>query len=96
MPKRETQDTSTGQDDIALALCTLRDVAGDVDATPASRSGAARTMLEFYGYLGTGRTLVPDLEAKSNAEMTLSELRRRAAELRKANGVGNPDPFSTD
>jgi len=96
LPKRETRDTATGQDDIALALRTLRDVAGDSDATPASRSTASRTILEFYGYLGTGRTLVPDLEAKSNAEMTLSELRRRAAELRKVNGNGSNDPFATE
>ena len=96
MPKRETRDTATGQDDIALALRTLRDVAGDVDATPASRSTASRTILEFYGYLGTGRTLIPDLAAKSNAEMTLGELRRRAAELRKVNGSTAGDPFATE
>jgi len=74
------------QSDVDLALSTLRDVAGNFDATPVARSGAARTLLEFYGYLGTGRSLVPDLGAKSGAEMSLSELHRRAAELRKVNG----------
>jgi len=74
------------QDDVDLALATLRDVARDNDATATARSSASRTLLEFYGYLGTGRSLVPDLGAKSGAEMSLSELHRRAAELRKANG----------
>lgn len=52
--------------------------------------------MEFYGYLGTGRTLVPDLAAKSNAEMSLAELQRRAAELRKANGSDASELFAPD
>ena len=70
--------------DLELALNTLRAVCADGDATPASRSGAARTMLEYYGYLGTGRTLVPDASRKSHGELSITELRRRAAELRKS------------
>jgi len=84
---RVTRATSGAtQDDVNLALATLREVAGNFDATPTARSAASRTLLEFYGYLGTGRSLVPDLGNKSGAEMSLSELHRRAAELRKANG----------
>ena len=74
------------QSDVDLALATLREVAGNSDATSTARSSASRTLLEFYGYLGTGRSLVPDLGNKSGAEMSLSELHRRAAELRKVNG----------
>ena len=53
-------------------------------------------MLEYYGYLGTGRTLVPDLAGKSNAEMTLEELKRRAAELRQVNGSADTDLFAPE
>lgn len=85
---RVARQTTSGatQDDVDLALGTLREVASNCEATPAARSAASRTLLEFYGYLGTGRSLVPDLGGKSSAEMSLQELRRRAAELRKANG----------
>ena len=92
---RKTHDASGAtQDDVDLALSTLREVAGNGDATPTARSAASRTLLEFYGYLGTGRTLVPDLGAKSGAEMTLPELRRRASELRKANGADDSELFA--
>ena len=97
--RRETRKPTNGHDDVELALRTLRDVAKNGDATPAARSTASRTLLEYYGYLGTGRTLVPDLASKSNAEMTLNELRRRAAELRQHNGddVSDAhDPFRHD
>jgi hypothetical protein len=93
---RETRKLTTSEDDIGLALRTLREVAGSNEATPTARSTASRTLLEFYGYLGTGRTLVPDLERKSNAEMSLSELRRRVAELRKTNGSDQVDPFTPE
>ena len=85
MPTRQSTSGAT-QSDVDLALATLREVAGNFEATPVARSSASRTLLEFYGYLGTGRSLVPDLGNKSGAEMSLSELHRRAAELRKVNG----------
>lgn len=74
---------SQADDDIELALRTLRSVCQDSDATPASKSAASRTLMEFYGFLGTGRTLVPDASRKSQGELSLAELKRRAAELRK-------------
>lgn len=74
---------STAETDLDLALNTLRSVCADNDATPASKSQAARTLLEYYGYLGTGRTLVPDASRKSHIELSVTELQRRAAELRR-------------
>jgi hypothetical protein len=89
MAKAPSSDT-----DIALALQTLRAVCLDETNTAASRSSAGRTILEYYGYLGTGRTQVPDLSSKSHTELSLVELRRRAAELRSngAGGTSNPPP----
>jgi hypothetical protein len=69
--------------DLSLALQTLRAVCADGDATPSARSAASRTLLEFYGYLGTGRSLVPDVSRKAHSELTLAELQRRASELRQ-------------
>jgi hypothetical protein len=77
-------------DDLRLALQTLRDVCMDSDASPSAKSAASRTMLEYYGYLGTGRTLVPDVSRKAHSELTLAELQRRALELRQA---GNSSVF---
>ena len=77
-------------DDLRLALQTLRDVCTDSDASPAAKGSASRTILEFYGYLGTGRTLVPDVSRKAHSELTLAELQRRALELRQS---GNSSVF---
>jgi hypothetical protein len=76
--------------DLKLAMQTLRDVCADGDASPAAKSSSARTILEFYGYLGTGRTLVPDVSRKAHSELTLAELQRRALELRQS---GNSSVF---
>jgi hypothetical protein len=85
------------QTDIALALQTLRSVCADEQNSAASRSAAGRTLLEFYGFLGTGRTHVPDLAGKSHTELSLAELRRRAQELRTNGAKPTPadpsDPF---
>lgn len=81
-----------GETDIALALSTLRTVCADDNASPSARQSASRTLLEYYGFLGTGRTQVPDLSGKSHAEMTLSDLQRRAAELRDT--APEADPFT--
>ena len=86
-------------DDVDLALATLRAVCLADDSSHASRQAASRTLLEYYGYLGTGRTQVPDLASKSHAELSMTELKRRAAELRSEaqkhapNGV-DIDPLS--
>lgn len=93
---RETRKPVTADDDIQLALRTLRSVMASDEATPSARSAASRTMMEYYGYLGTGRTLVPDLAAKSSAEMTLDELQRRASQLRNANGADDSDLFAPE
>lgn len=77
------------ESDITLALQTLRGVCRDDESTAAAKTSAGRTILEYYGFLGTGRTQVPDLATKSHTELSLSELRRRAAELRK-NGAAAP------
>ena len=84
------------QTDIALALQTLRAVCADEQNSAASRSAAGRTLLEFYGFLGTGRTQVPDLAGKSHTELSLAELRRRAQELRQAGNGKTPIPPSGD
>lgn len=84
------------QSDIALALMTLREVCQNIDNSAASRSAAGRTLLEFYGFLGTGRTQVPDLAGRSHTELSLAELRRRAQELRQAGNGKPPIPPSGD
>lgn len=78
---------SGAADDVALALATLRTICGNEDATPAAQAGAARTILEFYGTLGAGRTKPPPDAAKADAELTRSELLARARKLRDAGTV---------
>ena len=87
--------TPDAASDISLALQTLREVCHSPDSSAPSRSAASRTLLEYYGFLGTGRTQVPDLAGKSHTELSLAELRRRAQELR-TNGPNPPPGDSSD
>jgi hypothetical protein len=82
MAKRDTGPDA----DIALALATLRAVCRLDDAQPSARSGAARTLLEFYGSIGAGRTKAPPDAARADAELSRAELVERAKTLR-ANGA---------
>lgn len=89
------KQSAGSHEDITLALQTLREVAKSEDASHAAKQAAARTILEYYGYLGTGRSQVPDLADKSHAELSLTELKRRAADLRRnaPSAPSGPAPF---